>query len=83
MGPERVRPGRKRLWIALLLLESCFFSGPFLLPMLHIAWCESHGSPPPARFSYVPWLLGTGVILLAGGVVYDIASRLRRAFRSR
>ena len=77
MPPER---RRRRLWLALLLLESCFFSGPFLLPLLHVAWCESHGLPVPARFPYVAWLLGAGVVLLAGGLVYDSALRLRRRF---
>ena len=66
----------------MFLFEFLFFSGPFVLPMLHIAWCEAHGRPVPERFPYVAWLLGLGVVLLAGGVVYDVASRVRGA-RSR
>ena len=62
----------------LLLLEFLFFSGPFGLPMLQIAWCEAHGLPVPARFPYVAWMLALGVALLAGALVYDIAWRLRR-----
>ena len=73
---------RRRPWLAVLLLEVCFFSGPFLLPLIQVAWCEAHGLPVPARFPYVAWLLGAGVLLLAAGVAYDIARRLRRAFRS-
>jgi hypothetical protein len=78
--PERRPRSRRRLWLALLLLETCFFSGPFLLPLLQTAWCEAHGLPVPARFAYVAWLLGAGVLLLAGGLVYDSARRLWRRF---
>ena len=70
------------MWAGLLLLEFCFFSGPFLLPMLHVAWCERHGLPLPERFPYVGWLLGAGVLLLAGALIYDIGWRLRRFVRS-
>ena len=85
MPPERgpANAPRWRLWLTVLLLEFLFFSGPFFLPMLQIAWCEAHGRPVPARFPYVAWLLGLGVVLLAGLLVYDIARRLRAVFRSR
>ena len=84
MAPDPAVPSRLRLWLLVALLEFLFFSGPFVLPMLHIAWCEAHGLPVPARFPYVAWLLGLGVLLLAGMLVYDIARRLRaRVARSR
>jgi len=61
----------------MLALEFLFFSGPFCLPMLQIAWCEAHGLAAPVRFAYVGWLLGLGLALLAGMLVYDIARRVR------
>ena len=77
MAPERGQAAaRRRLWVLLFLLEFLFFSGPFLLPTLQIAWCEAHGLPVPARFAYVPWMLALGVALLAGLLVYDIARRV-------
>ena len=80
MAPDRTaRAVRRRLWALLFLFEFLFFSGPFLLPTLHAAWCEAHGVPVPARFPYVAWLLGAGVVLLAALLVYDIARRLRKA----
>ena len=85
MPPERLPAAvaRWRLWLVVVLLEFLFFSGPFFLPMLHIAWCEAHGLPVPARFPYVAWLLGLGVVLLVAMLVYDSARRLRGVFRSR
>ena len=63
----------------MFLFEFLLFSGPFCLPMLQVAWCEAHGLPVPDRFPYVGWLLGLGVALLAGMLVYDIARRVRDA----
>ena len=81
MAPEATSRAvaRRRLWATMFLLEFLFFSGPFVLPMLQIAWCEAHGLPVPDRFPYVGWLLGLGVALLAAMLVYDIARRVRDA----
>jgi hypothetical protein len=76
--PEPDRAQRRRLWLILLLLEFLLFSGPFVLPLLQIAWCERHGVPVPERFPYVAWMLGAGVALLAAVAVMDVARRLRR-----
>jgi lipid-A-disaccharide synthase-like uncharacterized protein len=78
VAPDATRRQRRRLWLVLVLLEFLLFSGPFVLPMLHVAWCERHGLPAPARFPYVAWMLGAGVALLAAIVVLDLVRRLRR-----
>ena len=83
MRPDPGRRQRRRLWLAFLLLEFLLFSGPFLLPMLHVAWCERHGLPAPEHFAYVAWLLGAGVTLLAGMLVLDVVRRMRRLFERR
>lgn len=62
----------------MLALEFLLFSGPFFLPMLHIAAAQAMGRPVPQRFAYVPWLMGGGVALLLAWVAWSLVRMARR-----
>ena len=63
---------RRRTWIGLLAIEVLLFSGPVLVPQLHVAICERLGLPLPTRFVYVPWMLAAGALVLVGWFAHDL-----------
>ena len=70
MEAHERRRRRRRELLFFLAVEFLLFTGPFVLPTLQIAWYESRGIVPPARFGYVPWLMASGLVLLVAGLVW-------------
>lgn len=67
---------RRRGFLLFLAIEFLLFTGPFVLPMLQIAWAESQGKPEPQRFAYVPWMMGAGLVLLMAFLAWWVVRSL-------